>query len=78
MLNHRLNNKFIHSFNIRNHLSFAGPGVGGSQLTLSEGGFTQPVQFITGLTYREKRPFALTFTPTGSLESPVNLHVFGL
>ncbi len=35
-------------------------------------------QFIMGLTYRDKQPFALTFAPTHSLESPVDLHVFGL
>ncbi len=35
-------------------------------------------QFITGLTYSGKQPLTLTFTPTGNLESPVNLHVFGL
>ncbi len=27
---------------------------------------------------RDKQPFMLTFTPTGNLESEVNLHVFGL
>ncbi len=30
------------------------------------------------LTYGDKHPFTLPFTPTGSLESPVHLHVFGL
>ena len=35
-------------------------------------------QFITRLTHRDKQPFTLTFTPRGNLESPINLHVFGL
>ncbi len=30
-------------------------------------------QFIARLTYRDKQPFTLTVTPTGNLESPVNL-----
>ncbi len=30
-------------------------------------------QFITWLTCRDKQPFTLTFTPTGNLETPVNL-----
>ncbi len=30
-------------------------------------------QFIAGLTCRDKRPFTLTFTPTGNLESLINL-----
>ena len=37
----------------------------------------------SGLKYRDKQPSTLTFTPTGDLESPINLltpslHVFGL
>ena len=35
-------------------------------------------QFITALTHGDKQPFMLTFAPTGSLESPINLRVFGL
>ena len=35
-------------------------------------------QFITALTHGHKQPFMLTFTPTGSLESPINLRVSGL
>ena len=35
-------------------------------------------QTITGLTHRDRQPFTLTFTPTANLESPINLHVFGL
>uniref|UniRef100_A0A4W6FAA1 non-specific serine/threonine protein kinase n=1 Tax=Lates calcarifer TaxID=8187 RepID=A0A4W6FAA1_LATCA len=31
-----------------------------------------------GLTHRGKQPFTVTFTPTGNLELPVNLHDFGL
>ncbi len=30
------------------------------------------------MTHRDKQPFTLTFAPTGNLESPINLHVFGL
>ncbi len=35
-------------------------------------------QIITGLTHRDIQPFTLTFTPMGNLESPINLHIFGL
>jgi len=35
-------------------------------------------QTITGLTHRDRQPFTLTLTPTDNLESPINLHVFGL
>ncbi len=34
--------------------------------------------FIRGLTYRDKQPIALTFSPTGNLESAINLQVFGM
>ena len=30
-------------------------------------------QFITGLTYRDKQPFTLTFTLAGNLQLPINL-----
>ncbi len=33
-------------------------------------------QSVTGPSYRDRQP--LTFTATGNLESPINLHVFGL
>ncbi len=33
-------------------------------------------QSVTGPTYRDRHP--LTFKPTGNLESPINLRVFGL
>ncbi|XP_078019577.1 dynein axonemal assembly factor 3 isoform X1 [Epinephelus lanceolatus] len=44
-----------------------------SQLTLDEGRGTPWTghQTITGL--RDRQPFTLTFTPTGNLESPINL-----
>ena len=29
--------------------------------------------FIAGLTYKDKQPSTLTFTPMGNLESPINL-----
>ncbi len=35
-------------------------------------------QFIARLTYRDKQPFTLTFKPTGSLESPINLTCMSL
>ncbi len=34
--------------------------------------FTTDKQFITGLTHTDKQPLALTLTPSGNLESPVN------
>ncbi len=34
--------------------------------------------YIAGLTYRDKQPFTLTFTPTDYSESPVNKHTFRL
>ena len=42
------------------------------QLTLVEGRATLWIsfQFITGLIYREKQPFTLTFASTGNLEQP--------
>ncbi|MDF4321764.1 hypothetical protein P3377_24610, partial [Vibrio parahaemolyticus] len=51
-----------------------------SQLTLGERQGTPWTghQTITGLTHRDRQPFTLTFTPTDNLESPINLHVFGL
>lgn len=35
-------------------------------------------QSVTGLTHRNRQPCTLTFTCTGNLEPPINLHVFGL
>jgi len=35
-------------------------------------------QTITGLTHRDRQPFTLTFTSMDNLESPINLHVFGM
>ncbi len=35
-------------------------------------------QTITGLTYRDKQSFMLTFTPTSNLESPINLNYMSL
>ena len=35
-------------------------------------------QTITGLTHRDRQPFTLTFTPTGNLESTINLTCMSL
>ncbi len=35
-------------------------------------------QFITGLTHKDNQPFTHTFTPTGNLESPINLTCMSL
>ncbi len=32
---------------------------------------------VRGPTYRDRQPLTVTFTPTGDLESPINLHVSG-
>ncbi len=43
-----------------------------------EAGYTVDTQSITGLTHRGGQPITLTFTLSILLESPINLHVFGL
>jgi len=72
---------FIH-FHFCNHLScwWSRGGWSLSQLTLGE---RQGIpwtghQAITGLTRRDRQPFTLTFSRMDNLESPINLHVFGL
>lgn len=49
-----------------------------SQLTLGERWVTPQIdcQSTAGLTFRDKQPF--TLTPTGNLESSIDLNVFGL
>ncbi len=57
---------FIHSLPVTAYpLQGCGGGWSQSQLTL------ESCQFITGLTYRDKKPF--TLTPTSSLEPSTNL-----
>ncbi len=58
-------------------LSFAGLW---SQLSLGEQRGTPWTgrQSVTGPTYRDRQPLTLTFTPTGNLESPVNLTCMSL
>ncbi len=63
----------IQSFVIHNCLCFEG----GVEPIPADTWREQRRLLITGLTYRDKQPFKLTFTPT-NLESPINLHVFGL
>ena len=77
----------FHSFIIRNLLSYSGSR-GGLELIPADigwrrggGGGCSPwtgLQSITGLTHGDRQPFTLTFTPTGHLESTINLHVFRL
>ncbi len=70
---------FLHSLSVTTY-PFAGlRGVWSqSQPTLGEGGGSPWTnrQFFARLIYRDKQPLMLTFTPTGRLESPVDLHVF--
>ena len=59
-----------------NNLVYPRPSVRGRRWGTPAAPWTS--QFITGLTYRDEQPFTLTFTftPTGNLESPINLHVY--